>query len=89
MNFAQNMQRRMGITPFWKSLAWPIALDSAWDLVVYLKQRRAEMLAEDGRVLSDSRRHIWQLDLDRLSDKIEREILADRAKFQSRPNHHP
>lgn len=87
LNFAQNMQRRMALTPYWKSLAWPVTLDSAWDLIINLKHHRKQMLAEDGPILSESNRHVWQLDLDRLADMVEREIMNDRAKFQSRSHH--
>lgn len=83
--FAYNMQRRMAITPYWKSLAWHITLDSAWDLVSYLKTVRDKQLAYDGRFLSQSDRGRWQIDLDVIADDIEREILIDRAKFQNRP----
>lgn len=85
----EEMRRRMSITPHWKSLAWPITLDSALDFVRYLKAQQKASPAVSAPFLAVSDQHSWQLDLDIIETSVQREIDADRFRHQNKTQPRP
>lgn len=67
---AETIRRRITIAPFWKSLSWPITLDSANDFVKYLKEQKFQRVSPGDAFLSDSLCDIPDIDL----EEIERDI---------------
>ncbi len=71
----------MAITPVWKSLAWPITLDSAREFVEYLFEQQKDPLSASQSLVAGDDKTLFELNLAPIKASIDGEIAA----FQARP----
>ena len=85
-SFAENVRRRITLSPIWKALSWGVTLDTADDFVKYLIIRQESSPSNTAHYLATDDKSSFEINLDPIRKMIEGEKDRFQKNFSQKDN---